>query len=280
MSFACTLVVAVYKRPEYLRMIFAACARQTFSDFEVVISDDGSGSDITAVVEEGRSQYGLSVQHLWHEDSGWRKNTMLNKAILAARSDYLVFIDGDCLPHSKFLADHMTAEEEGYYLCGRRVETSKRWSTRLRLRDVERGTFERVTAGLWCDGLCGRAKRVEDGLRFESPWVRNILHGSGRGMLGSNFSVHRAALIAINGFDEAYDGPGCGEDSDVELRLGLYGLRPRSLRHLAIQMHLYHPRTEVPQRCLDRFAALQRDPQLRCLRGLEYLEDSMENPGT
>lgn len=97
-------------------------------------------------------------------------------------------------------------------------------------------------------------------------------------MLGSNFSAHRAALIAINGFDEGYDGPGCGEDSDIELRLRLLGLQPRSLRHLAIQIHLHHPRTEVPQRCLDRFAALQQNPRMRCLRGLDHLEATTENP--
>jgi glycosyltransferase involved in cell wall biosynthesis len=267
----------VYNRPEYLRMIFAACARQSYRNFEVIVADDGSGAAIAPVVEEGRTRYGLSIQHLWHEDLGWRKNVMLNKAIAAARSAYLIFSDGDCLPHAEFLADHMEAKEEGYYLCGRRVESSERWTAQLALRDVEEGRYERVSVRLWWDGLLGRAKRVEDGLRFESPRVRNILHGSDRGMLGSNFSVHRAPLIAINGFDEAYDGPGCGEDSDVELRLGLVGLHARSLRHRAIQMHLHHPRTEVPQRCLDRFAALQRDPRPRCLQGLEHLEDSTEN---
>ncbi|MFZ1731115.1 MAG: glycosyltransferase [Bacteroidota bacterium] len=277
MSFGCSLVVAVYNRPDYLRMIFAACARQSHKDFEIIVADDGSAPDIAKVVEDARTGYGLSIQHLWHDDSGWRKNVMLNNAIRAARSEYLVFIDGDCLPHADFLADHIEAMEEGYYLCGRRVETSARWTERLTLRDVEKGRFERISAALWWDGLLGKAKRVEDGLRFESPLLRNILHGSDRGMLGSNFSVHRASLAAINGFDEGYDGPGCGEDSDVELRLNLLGLRARSLRHRAIQMHLYHSRTEVPQRCLDRFADLQRKPLLRCLLGLEHLEDSTEN---
>jgi glycosyltransferase involved in cell wall biosynthesis len=264
---ACSLVVAVYNRPEYLRMILTACARQSFKNFEIIVADDGSAPEIAAVVDGARASMDISIQHLWHEDRGWRKNVMLNNAIRAARSDYLIFIDGDCLPHREFLADHIAAKDEGYYLCGRRVETSKRWTARLTLRDVEQGRFERVSAGLLWDGLLGRAKRVEDGLRFESPLVRNILHGSDRGMLGSNFSVDRESLVRINGFDEAYDGPGCGEDSDVELRLNLLGLQGRSLRHRAIQMHLYH----------SRFAALQRTPRPRCLLGLEHFEDSTEN---
>lgn len=278
MNIACSLVIAVYNRADYLRMILAACARQSFRDFEVIVADDGSGPAVAAAVEEARPVCGFPVQHLWHEDRGWRKNAMLNNAIRAARSEYLVFIDGDCLPHGQFLADHMNARVEGHYLCGRRVETSERWTARLTMCDVESGRFERVGVGMWLDGLTGRAKRVEDGLRFESPRLRNILHGSERGLLGSNFSVHREALVAINGFDEEYDGPGCGEDSDVELRLGLLGLQARSLRHRAIQIHLAHARTEVPQRCLDRFAALQRHPRMRCAQGLVHLEDPMENP--
>ncbi len=280
MTAACSYVVAVYNRAEYLRMIFAACARQSFRDFEVIVADDGSGPEIAAVVEEARTRHALAVQHLRHDDNGWRKNVMLNSAIRAAESDYLIFTDGDCLPHRRFIEDHMTARETGRYLCGRRVETSARWTAALTLHDVEQGRFERISAGMWWDGLRGHAKRVEDGLRFESPGLRNILHGSNRGMLGSNFSVHRDALMAINGFDEVYDGPGCGEDSDVELRLRLHGLKARSLRHLAIQIHLHHPRTDVPQRCLDRFAALQQNPRMRCIRGLDHLEESSENPAT
>ena len=268
---ACSLVVAVYNRPRYLRMVLAACARQSSRDFDIIIADDGSGPEIADAVREARDRLGLEVLHLWHEDQGWRKNVMLNNAIRAARSDYLIFTDGDCLPHRHFVADHLQAREQGRYLCGRRVETGAGWTAALTLDDVTSGRFERIGARMWWDGLTGRAKRVEDGLRFESPLLRNILHASGRGMLGSNFSVWREALLAINGFDEEYDGPGCGEDSDVELRLGLLGLEPKSLRHRAIQIHLHHPRTEVPQRCLDRFDALRRAPRMHCVHGLDHL---------
>ena len=269
----CTLVIAVYNRPAYLRFILAACARQSHANFEIIIADDGSGPEIRDVVEEGRTRHALAIQHLWHEDRGWRKNMMLNNAIRAARSDYLVFTDGDCLPHRHFIADHLAERAAARYLCGRRVETSARWTAALRLDDVLHGRFERLGPRLWWDGLTGRARRVEDGLRFESPRLRNILHGSGRGVLGSNFSVSRKALRAVNGFDEEYDGPGCGEDSDIELRLRLLGLAPHSLRHRAIQFHLHHPVTRVPQRCLDRFESLRRAPRLRCRRGLEHIDE-------
>jgi hypothetical protein len=146
---------------------------------------------------------------------------------------------------------------------------SARWSDTLTEERVRSGSYERLGMRVWWEGLTGAAVRVEDGLRFESQRLRNILHHEARGMLGSNFSVHRSALESINGFDEEYDGPGCGEDSDVQFRLELQGLRKKSLRHLAIQFHLHHPRTTIPQRCLDRFARIQREGSIRCENGLE-----------
>ncbi|MDT8324763.1 MAG: glycosyltransferase [Bacteroidota bacterium] len=263
-----SVVVAVYNKPELLRLILAAYARQSADGFEVIVADDGSGPEVAAVVEDAREAHDLPLQHLWHEDRGWRKNLMLNNAIRAARSGYLVFTDGDCLPHPHFVADHLREREEGRYLCGRRVEMSARWSARLDSALVRSGGFASIGVREWWDGMTGRALRIEDGLRFESRRIRNILHASPRGMLGSNFSVHRAALERINGFDEEYDGPGCGEDSDVQLRLERAGLRCKSLRHLAIQYHVHHPRTTVPRRCLDRFARLQAGKAVRCRRGL------------
>src|SRR5437868_15166164 len=98
-----SLCIAVYNKPHILRLVLGTCARQTLRDFEIIIADDGSKPEIAGVIEEARRMHGLEIQHLWHEDLGWRKNVMLNNAIRAARTDYLVFIDGDCLLHRRFL---------------------------------------------------------------------------------------------------------------------------------------------------------------------------------
>lgn len=265
-----SIVIAVYNKPRVLRLVLAAYARQSLDDFEIIVADDGSGEEIARTIREVQSRLNVPVRHLWHEDDGWRKNVMLNKAIREARTGYLVFTDGDCVPHRHFVRDHAAHRDEGHFLCGRRAEMSARWSHALTEERIASGTFERIGLRCWWEGITGAAGRIEDGLRFESPFVRNILHRSVRGMLGSNFSVHREALVAINGFDELYDGPGCGEDSDVQLRLELFGMKARSLRHLAIQYHLHHARTDIPQRCLDRFAAAQKSGSIRCAFGLQH----------
>lgn len=266
-----SLVIAVYNKPENLRLVLAACAQQSFTEFEVIVADDGSGSPIKEVVEEAKRAYHFPINHLWHEDLGWRKNVMLNNSIRASRSDYLVFIDGDCLPSKHFLLDHWNERETGRVLLGRRVETSQRWSTALTPAKVRSGDFERYGINEWVDGLRGRSLRVEDGVRIPSKLLRRLLLRNVRGMLGSNFSAWKSDLVAINGFDELYLGPGCGEDSDVQYRLSLIGVRGKSLRNLAVQYHIWHPLTKVSDACWDRFEEVKRKQEACCNMGLNKL---------
>jgi cellulose synthase/poly-beta-1,6-N-acetylglucosamine synthase-like glycosyltransferase len=264
-----TLVISVYNKPEVLRLVLAACSRQSFPSFEVIVADDGSGPLVRDVITEARGVSPHSIIHLWHEDKGWRKNVILNDAIRTSRGEQLVFIDGDCLPSRHFLLDHWNEREGHRVLLGRRVETSERWSKELTLRAVETGEFENVGWGEVLDGLTGRSLRVEDGIRMPSRFLRHLLLRTVRGMLGSNFSVARRDLVAINGFDELYDGPGCGEDSDVQFRLSLAGITGKSLRNLAIQYHVWHPRRRVSDACWDRFEMIKLTSEPRCLAGME-----------
>lgn len=268
-----SLVIAVYNKPENLRLVLAACGRQSFADFEVLIADDGSGPAIREVVAEAAQLYAYPIVHLWHEDRGWRKNTMLNNGIRTARAGHIVFIDGDCLPSKHFLLDHWNEREPKRVLLGRRVETSERWSHALTIEKIRSGEFERLGWAEMMDGLRGQSLRVEDGIRIKSVILRRLLLRSVRGMLGSNFSAAKKDLEDVNGFDELYDGPGCGEDSDIQFRLSLIGVKGKSLRNLAVQYHLYHPATKVSDPSWDRFEMVKTLREPRCTHGLVTLEE-------
>jgi glycosyltransferase involved in cell wall biosynthesis len=265
-----SLIIAVYNKPRVLRFVLAAVARQSFRDFEVIIADDGSGPEIKEVVDEAKPLYGYPINHLWHEDSGWRKNKMLNNAIRVSRGDYLAFMDGDCLPAKNFLADHWSEREAGKVLLGRRVEMSQRWADNLTMEKIATGRFERIGVREILDGIRGNALRLEDGIRIRNGWLRRISPRKSERILGSNFSLHKDDIVAINGFDEEYDGPGHGEDSDVQYRLSLMGVTGKSLRNLAVQFHVYHPRTAPSEKSLKRFAQIQESKNPVCTAGLDW----------
>ena len=267
-QFPVSLIVAVYNRADALRLVFTAIAGQTVPPLQVLVADDGSSGAIAEEVLLAHEELGLNITHVRHDDRGWRKNRILNTAVRAADADYLVFIDGDCVPHRRFIEDHVSAASPGRVVCGRRVELSPAWTKRITQQRVLSGAYQRIGPAEIVDGLRGRAIRVEEGIRFSAPFLLRLAHGRRRGMLGSNFSLHKRDLEAINGFDEAYDGPGCGEDSDVEYRLGLAGVVPYLLRHKAIQYHLWHPRTKMSESSLRRFEAVKLRGQVFCDEGL------------
>lgn len=266
-----SLIIAVYNRAEVLRLVLAAVGRQSFRNFEVIVADDGSGPNVREVAKEAMSLYGYPVTHLWQEDSGWRKNTMLNKAIYASKSDYLVFIDGDCIPARDFLADHWREREPRRILLGRRVEMSERWAKKLTMERIENGRFERIRLPELLDGLKGKALRLEDGLRIRNKILRGMSLRKADRILGSNFSLHKNDIFAINGFDEEYDGPGHGEDSDIQYRLSLIGVTGKSLRNLAIQYHVFHSRTTPSEKSLRRFEEVCKSGDPLCKAGLDRI---------
>nr|MCU0609913.1 glycosyltransferase [Chitinispirillaceae bacterium] len=78
---ALSLIIAVYNRPEALEMIFTALIRQTFSDFEAVVADDGSGPAVRAMIDSWQKRFRYPIVHVWHEDKGFRKTVIINRAV-------------------------------------------------------------------------------------------------------------------------------------------------------------------------------------------------------
>ncbi len=263
-----SLVVAVYNNAKALQLIFAALGRQSFKKFEVIIADDGSGKEIADVVNEAKRTYPFHIKHLWQADKGWRKNAMLNYAIQESSTEYIVFIDGDCIPSEHFLLDHFVQREKEKVLLGRRVEHGKRWADALSMEKILSGEFEHYRTADFVDALKGNSARLEDGVRIKNPFLRSFTEKSS-GILGCNFSTFKEHLVSVNGFDESYDGPGVGEDTDIFYRLNLVGVTGKSLRNLAIQYHIWHAFTNVADRNQEQFFAMQRSGKPQCNNGLQ-----------
>ena len=117
-----TLIISVYNNWHWLKQILNALNCQTEKNFEVIIADDGSNNSFVDNLKESIKNYSFPIIHVWHEDKGWRKNEILNKAIQEARSQYLIFLDGDCIPHPHFIKDHVFLAHKGTVVAGRRVQ--------------------------------------------------------------------------------------------------------------------------------------------------------------
>lgn len=233
-----SVIIGAYNYLDYLRLCLRSLERQTFRDFEVIVADDGSGPEVGRWLAGYRPFF--PVRHLWQEDRGFRKCRILNRAILEARGEYLVFLDADCIEARDFLDAHWRNRREGVFLGGRRVMMDRATSEKVTAGMIDRGFFDGPT--LWGLGksLTGRFKYFEETLRV----LHRVRGGSPFSLLGCNFSVHRSDLMRVNGFDEDYESRGGGEDTDVAHRLRVAGCEMGSVRYLAIQFHLGHEKSE------------------------------------
>lgn len=252
-----SVIISFYNKIDYLKLLFAGFERQTFRSFEIIIGDDGSREEVVEEIEKLTPQLSFPLKHLWQEDKGFRKNKMLNKTIIAAGAPYIIFIDGDCVPHKKFVKEHFDAAEKGVCLTGRRVNLSSKITSSLTEKNVKAGFLEN-SFNIIPDGLFGNSFDVEKGFYFRNNFLRNYFNKKKRGLLGCNFSIYKEDIQKINGFDERYEAPSIGEDTDLQYRLELIGIKIKSLNNIAVQYHLHHKLQERLQKNLDLFNEVKK----------------------
>lgn len=252
-----SVIISIYNKIDFLELVLAGFEKQSFQDFEIILADDGSSLNSCYKIEEISNNTSLHLTHIWQEDKGFRKNKILNRAIVSAQTEILIFIDGDCIPHPEFVKEHIENLKEKSCNTGRRVNLSEKFSLMLTPGKIKNGYIEKNFLLLVKDGLIGKSFDVEKGLYFQNKFIRDIFNKKKRGLLGCNFSIHKNDLLEINGFDERYEAPSIGEDSDIQYRLELNNIGINSLNNIAVQYHLYHKLQERPQKNLDLFASVK-----------------------
>jgi glycosyltransferase involved in cell wall biosynthesis len=234
-----SVILTTYNATEWLEKVLWGYAAQHFTDFELVIADDGSNRDTVELIERVRDELGLGIQHVWQEDRGFRKCRILNKAILHARYDYLVFSDGDCIPRADFLAVHAARARRGTYLSGSYYKLPMSTSEIIGREDIESGRcFDR--AWLMAHGLPRSSKKWKLSASPRMARWLNRLDPTRCNFKGSNGSAWLQDVIGVNGFNE--DMHYGGLDREFGVRLANLGIRPVQVRYDAIVLHLDHPR--------------------------------------
>jgi glycosyltransferase involved in cell wall biosynthesis len=262
-----SIIVTTFERPDALALVLRALAQQTDRDFEVVVADDGSGSETAELVASWRSRLGVPLSHVWHEHRGFRAGEIRNRAILAARGAYCIFLDGDCVPRRDFVAAHRQLAERGWFVTGNRVLLSA-CCTKQVLQDQE-------APEVWTlRDLLARRRRSEinrllPALSLPLGPLRKLRSRTWEGARSCNLAVWRSDLGRVDGFDGAFSGWGL-EDSDLLVRLLHAGLRRKDGAFATGVLHLWHPhsdRSSLPENRARLDAVIAGD-RVRAERGL------------
>jgi len=269
-----SIIVTTYNREDALDAVLRSLSRQSDQDFEVIVADDGSGSATAALVEAWQARVGHRIEHVWHEDRGFRAAEIRNRAILAARGGYCLFLDGDCIARPGFVASHRRLAEAGAFVTGNRILLSRALTEKV-LREKREPEHWRL-AGWIGKRLTGGINRVSALLTLPLGPLRWLRQKKWRGARSANLAVWRADLTRVDGFDAGYSGWG-KEDSDIVVRLLRAGVRRKDGAFATGVLHLWHAEADRGRLAENehRLTGVIAGDQVRAQRGLSALKSGL-----
>jgi len=270
-----SVIVATYNREDALEAALRGFSRQQDRRFEIVVADDGSGTATADVVKSWQGRIGVPLMHVWHEDRGFRLAEIRNRAILASKGAYCVFLDGDCIPCADFVAAHRALAEPGWFVAGNRVLLSRELSARVLCEHLEPETWG--TTGWLRARFGGEVNRLAPLLRLPLGALRKLQSKAWRSARGGNLAIWRADLDRMDGFDAVFSGWG-REDSDIVIRLLRAGVRRKDGRFATGVLHLWHAENDrrgLPEN-QARLNDLMRGDRVRATQGLSALTNDTQ----
>jgi glycosyltransferase involved in cell wall biosynthesis len=265
-----SVVVTTYNREDALDAVLRSLAGQTDREFEVVVADDGSSPATAALVESWKAKIGHRLEHVWQEDRGFRAAEIRNRAILASRGVYCIFLDGDCIVRPDFVATHRRLSEPGWFVTGNRILLSRALTDQVLREKLTPETW--ALAGWLAERWRGGVNRLSALLRLPLGPLRRLRQKVWRGARSCNLAIWRADLDRVDGFDADYSGWG-KEDSDILVRLLHAGVRRKDGVFATGVLHLWHPeadrsKLEANERKLSEIVAGDR---VKAQRGMSAI---------
>ena len=266
-----SVIVTTYRHEDALATVLRSLSRQSDSNFEVVVADDGSGAATAGLIETWKATLGHPLTHVWHEDRGFRAAEIRNRAIVAARGDYCIFLDGDCIARSDFVSTHRRLAEPGWFVTGNRVLLSPALTEEVLRQGLasERWGLAAWLAARWRGGV----NRLSALLHLPLGPLRRLRQRAWRGARSCNLAIWRSDLDRVDGFDADYAGWG-KEDSDIIVRLLHAGVRRKDGVFATGVVHLWHP--EADRAALSdnerKLSDMLASDRIRARRGLSEIK--------
>ena len=265
-----SVIVSTYNSPDWLQKVLWGLSAQTTLDFEIVIADDGSSLQTQQMIDAMRMILPIPVQHIWQADEGFQKCRILNKAIVAAKSDYLIFTDGDCIPRADFVETHLREARANTFLSGGYFKLPMSASLAISQADI---ISQRAFDARWLKTV-GLKPSHKDWKLTAQGWVSTLLNAvspARKTWNGNNSSCAKKHAVAVNGFDERMQYG--GEDCEFGDRLKHHGLQAKRIRFSTVCVHLDHARSYVDEAMLARNLEIRKqtlkNQTIRCSLGID-----------
>lgn len=216
-----SVVIPLYNKAQSIRKTLDSVLAQTYTDYEIIVVDDGSTDESFAVAKQVIGER-LEVRGKVIQKANRGVSSARNAGIKAASGEYIAFLDGDDLWHPEYLAT---------------------------LHQLIVDYPDAAIYGIGCTTMSGdEMPNVISGTAtrgvLENPWVNYPSC-----LTGSSTTARRAKLIEVGLFDTRMTH---GEDIDMWWRLLLSGKGVIDNRVLA------YYRQDTENRAMNRVIPLEK----------------------
>lgn len=228
------LIVNTFQKPRHLALVLESIAAQAdvAGRFEVIVTDDGSTDATPRLVQDFASRADFPVRFTSRPHDGFRLARNRNAGARLATSDYLLFLDGDCVLPQDHVAAYLERRRPGQALLGYCARLPE--DTSASLQPGHLGEIDLAA-------LAPPAERRLLARRFrKAGWHNVIRHPTKPRLAGGNCGIWRSDFERVNGYDERFVGWG-QEDDDLGLRLRAMGVRLESILDRTWSLHVWHP---------------------------------------
>lgn len=262
-----SVIISTYNAEAWLEKVLLGYSCQTFKNFEIVIADDGSGPKTKALIDSFITEYNLKINHVWQEDEGFQKSKILNKAIIASKSEYIIMSDGDCIPRADFVEVHAKQKEKGYFLSGGYFMLNMNISLQINKSDILKGNCFDVK-WLTLKGLKPTFKNNKLKAKGFKSKLLNTLTPTKPSWNGHNASGWKKDIVSVNGFDERMQYG--GQDRELGERLINYGIKAKQIRYSAVCVHLDHKRGYKTPESISKNLSIRAETKSKKLKRTAY----------
>lgn len=225
-----SLIITTYNWPEALELVLLSVKKQVILPDDVIIADDGSKIETRHLIQHFQKDFPVPLIHVWHEDKGFRRSSVLNLAISKSDSDYIIQLDGDCIIHKFFVSDHIRQSEKNTYLFGSRVTIQESL-----LPDLYK--YKIIRFSYFKKGIKKRNRNIH------SPFLARFFNRKqkklSKKLRGCNLSYWKEDFLKVNGYNEDMIGWG-REDSELIIRMMNNGVFGKRLKFNSIIYHIWH----------------------------------------
>jgi len=220
-----SIITPVYNRAKNIFHVLNALTEQTFKEFEIVISDDGSTDNTKEVVDSFRNKLNIRYSYIG-ENKGFRAARARNKGLEKARGQIIIFLDSDVIVSPEYIEHHVNAHKKyDKILVNSFVYRMKEY------REDDLGLLPKEYI-----------EKHKDNLNDDIKYPFNIFDQEPiyQGyFLDSNSLSIKAEHILKNGFDDTFVGWG-HEDTELGYRYTSKGFKFLFIKENCESYHIYH----------------------------------------